>query len=59
MVRWGQRDNRGKNNWGIVGRNGEVAGATPEECRTHWLAGYPVPKDADDDDKVVNFPGSA
>lgn len=51
IVRWGQRDLRGRNTtslWGIVQQDGSILEIDDiESCRQHWLAGCPVPPVAD------------
>jgi hypothetical protein len=48
LVRWGQKDHRGRNSnsgWGIVQQDGSVKEIDDIEfCRQHWLAGCPVPE---------------
>lgn len=46
IVRWGQRDNRGKagiSEWGIVSQDGEITACTPAAARKHWLAAHEAP----------------
>lgn len=45
IVRWGQRDYRGKNTeaeWGIVRAGGVIEDATAARCLKHWRAGCPA-----------------
>lgn len=51
IVRWGQKDYRGNNTtreWGIVCADGSVNNSDAVRCRGHWLAGCPVPAEAED-----------
>lgn len=58
VIRYGQKDHRNPrgttNEWAIAMPDGTLRGATASECRQHWAAGCPVPRE-DTGDNVVRL----